>query len=77
MNDHDDRRIERPMPSPWLRMRLPSPLPPETECVMTETIGCAITVIARWGLGSSSRFIGERCISSSLHAIWRTTPSSR
>jgi hypothetical protein len=40
----DDRHIEQAMASPWLHMRVPSPLPPETESVMTETIGCAIAV---------------------------------
>jgi GxxExxY protein len=52
---HDERRLEQPMPSPWLRMRLPSPLPPETESVMTETIGCAIAVHRALGPGFLER----------------------
>lgn len=38
-------------PSPWLRMRLPSPLSPEAELVMTETIGAAIAVHRELGPG--------------------------
>ena len=37
--------------SSWLRMRLPSPLSPEAESVMTETIGCAIAVHRALGPG--------------------------
>ena len=37
--------------SPWLRMRLPSPLSPEAELVMTETIGAAIAVHRELGPG--------------------------
>ena len=47
----DEREVELPMPSPWHRMRLPSPLPPETESAMTETIGCAIAVHRALGPG--------------------------
>lgn len=43
------------MPTPWLGMRLPSPLPPETETVMTETIGCAIAVHRALGPGFVER----------------------
>jgi hypothetical protein len=41
-------------PSPWLRMRLPSPLSPEAELVMTETIGAAIAVHRELGPGRSA-----------------------
>jgi len=43
--DHDDREEHEHHPF-WRRyhMRLSSPLTPETEAVMTETIGCAIAV---------------------------------
>ena len=51
----DDRIVQSPMPSPWLRMRRPSPLPPETECVITETIGCAIAVHRALGPGFLER----------------------
>lgn len=51
----DDRAFQSPMPSPWLRMRPPSPLPPETESVITETIGCAIAVHRALGPGFLER----------------------
>ena len=51
----DDRSFQSPMPSPWLRMRRPSPLPPETESVITETIGCAIAVHRALGPGFLER----------------------
>ena len=51
----DDRHIEQAMASPWLHMRVPSPLPPETESVMTETIGCAIAVHRALGPGFLER----------------------
>jgi PD-(D/E)XK nuclease superfamily len=51
----DDRAFQSPMPSPWLRMRRPSPLPPETESVITETIGCAIAVHRALGPGFLER----------------------
>ena len=51
----DERAVERSLPSPWLRMRLPSPLPPEAERVMTETIGCAIAVHRALGPGFLER----------------------
>jgi GxxExxY protein len=38
-------------PSPLYRMRLPSPLTPEAERVMAETIGCAIRVHRELGPG--------------------------
>src|SRR5262245_45229831 len=57
----NDRAVQPPMPSPWLRMRHPSPLPPETESVITETIGCAIAVHRALVRVFSSEFIDERC----------------
>jgi hypothetical protein len=51
----DDRHEEQLMPSPWHRMRLPSSLPPETESVITETIGCAIAVHRALGPGFLER----------------------
>jgi GxxExxY protein len=44
-DDHDDRRTTR------FRMRLPSPLPQETEHVMTRVIDCAIDVHKALGPG--------------------------
>lgn len=41
--------------SSWLRMRLPSPLSPEAEAVMTQTIGCAIAVHRALGPGFLER----------------------
>jgi hypothetical protein len=69
---HDDGRVERLMPSLWHRMRLPSPLPPATESVVTETIGCAIAVHRALGPGFLERIYAERCTSSSRRARWRT-----
>jgi len=51
----DERKVDPLMRSPWHRMRLPSPLPPETESVMTETIGCAIAVHRALGPGFLER----------------------
>ena len=51
----DERAVEHGIPPPWHRMRLPSTLPPETESVMTETIGCAIAVHRALGPGFLER----------------------
>ena len=51
----DERAVEHGIPSSWHRMRLPSTLPPETESVMTETIGCAIAVHRALGPGFLER----------------------
>jgi GxxExxY protein len=48
---HSVRRATDSPHSSWLRMRLPSPLSPEAESVMTQTIGCAIAVHRTLGPG--------------------------
>jgi len=40
---HERRRVDDLL-APRFRMRLPSPLSPQTELVMTQTIGCVIAV---------------------------------
>jgi hypothetical protein len=55
--DHDDREGHETHPF-WRRYhtRLSSPLTPEAEDAMTETIGCAIASIGRWAQGSWNLF---------------------
>ena len=59
-------------------MRIPSPLTPEAELAMTETIGCGIAVHRALGPGFlESIFIRRRCILNSTHVVSRTNPKSR
>lgn len=49
--DHDDHEEHESGNSRRYRMRIPSPLTPEAERVMAETIGCAIRVHRALGPG--------------------------
>ena len=56
---HDDDEGHEEHSSRVYRMRLPSPLTPEAERVMSETIGCAIRVHRELGPGLLESIYGS------------------
>jgi hypothetical protein len=56
---HETRQHDRPY-----RLRLPSPLPPADEQMVTQVIGCAIDVHKALDQVFSRAFTRERCLSS-------------